>query len=90
MVALLGLFGQYPETIDSRAEILRGAGVARETVDSSRAPVDDVVRRTGGAGALLGRSGCFGFDRGRLRATSAPSGAPSNAVYDIDEGRPSW
>ena len=49
MVALLGVFGQYPETIDSMAEILTGAGVARETVDTIRTPVDDVVRRTGGA-----------------------------------------
>ena len=41
MVALLGIFGQYPQTIDSMAEILTGAGVARDTVDSIRTPVDD-------------------------------------------------
>ena len=73
MVALLGIFGQYPQTIDSMAEILTGAGVAQDTVDSIRAPVDDVVRNTGGAGALLG-IGLVGRS-GRRRATSAPSGA---------------
>jgi membrane protein len=86
MVALLGLFGQYPETIDSMAEILTGAGVATETVDSIRSPVDDVVRRTGGAGALLG----IGL-LGAIWTASGYVGAfrrASNAVYEVDEGRP--
>jgi membrane protein len=88
MVALLGLFGQYPETIDSMAEILTGAGVAKETVDSIRSPVDDVVRQTGGAGALLG----IGL-LGAIWSASGYVGAfrrASNAVYEIDEGRPYW
>jgi membrane protein len=88
MVALLGLFGQYPQTVDSMAEILRGAGVTRETVESIRSPVDDVVRSTGGAGALLG----LGLV-GAIWSASGYVGAfrrASNAVYEIDEGRPYW
>ena len=88
MVALLGIFGQYPQTIDSMAEILTGAGVAQDTVDSIRAPVDDVVRETGGAGALLG----LGLV-GAIWSASGYVGAfrrASNAVYEVDEGRPFW
>jgi membrane protein len=88
MVALLGIFGQYPQTIDSMAEILTGAGVAQDTVDSIRAPVDDVVRDTGGAGALLG----LGLV-GAIWSASGYIGAfrrASNAVYEVDEGRPYW
>ena len=88
MVALLGIFGQYPQTIDSMAEILTGAGVAQDTVDSISAPVDDVVRDTGGAGALLG----LGLV-GAIWSASGYVGAfrrASNAVYEVDEGRPYW
>ena len=88
MVALLGIFGQYPQTIDSMAEILTGAGVARDTVDSIRTPVDDVVRNTGGAGALLG----IGLV-GAIWSAAGYVGAfrrASNAVYEVEEGRPFW
>ena len=88
MVALLGVFGQYPQTIDSMTEILAGAGVANETVDSIRAPVDDVVRNSGGARALLG----IGLV-GAIWSASGYVGAfrrASNAVYEVDEGRPFW
>jgi membrane protein len=88
MVALLGLLGQYPQTVDSMAEILRGAGVASETVHSIRHPVDEVVQRSGGAGALLGV--------GLVTAIWSASGyvgafrRASNAIYEVDEGRPFW
>ena len=88
MVALLGIFGQYPQTIDSMAEILTGAGVARDTVDSIRTPVDDVVRNTGGAGALLG----IGLV-GAIWSAAGYVGAfrrAANAVYEVEEGRPFW
>jgi membrane protein len=88
MVALLGIFGQYPRTVDSMAEILTGAGVARETIDSIRTPLDDVVRSTGGAGALLG----IGLV-GAIWSASGYVGAfrrASNAVYEVSEGRAFW
>jgi membrane protein len=88
MAALLGIFGQYPQTIDSMAEILTGAGVARDTVDSIRTPLDEVVRSTGGAGALLG----IGLV-GAIWSASGYIGAfrrASNAVYEVEEGRPFW
>src|SRR4029453_19176644 len=88
MVALLGVFGQYPQTIDSMAEILTGAGAAEDTVDSIRGPGDDVVRNTGGAGALLG----LGLV-GAIWSASGYIGAfrrASNAVYEVEEGRPYW
>jgi len=88
LIALVGVLGEYPQTIDSAVEILTGAGVASDTVDQVRKPIEEVVQSKGGAGALLGF--------GTLMALWSASGyvgafmRASNAIYEVDEGRPFW
>jgi membrane protein len=87
LVALLGIFGQYPETTDRLLKIVASLGPP-SAVDALREPVTSVVREKGGAGALLGL--------GLLGAVWAASGyvgafmRASNAIYDVEEGRPFW
>src|SRR3954469_23415531 len=54
LVALVGLFGQYPQTTNALIDILRDAGVQSDTLDSVKETVNGVVQNKGGAGALLG------------------------------------
>jgi membrane protein len=87
LVALVGLFGQYPETVDSLLGIVSsvGPGAAAETL---RGPIEGVVKSKGGAGALLG----LGL-LGALWSASGYIGALTramNAIYETREGRPFW
>src|SRR6185437_7181106 len=85
---LVGLFGQYPQTVDALLNILRDAGVKGSTVDSLDATITNIVKNKGGAGALLG----VGL-AGALWSASAYVGAfmrASNAIYEKPEGRPFW
>jgi membrane protein len=87
LVALLGLFGQYPQTSNSLLDIVGKLGPA-SAVDTVRGPIEGVVRAKGGAGALLG----VGLV-GAIWSASGYLGAffrASNIVYEIDEGRPFW
>lgn len=87
LVALLGVLGQYPQTVDSIMTIV-GKVAPQSTVDSIRGPVQDVVRSKGGAGALLG----LGL-LGSLWSASGYLGAfirASNQIYETGEGRPFW
>src|SRR3954466_4419959 len=87
LVALVGLFGQYPQTTDKLIQILSEIGVKPGTVDL-RGTINGLVTNKGGAGALLG----FGL-LGALWSASAYVGAffrASNVVWDIEEGRPVW
>src|SRR3954466_7686450 len=54
LIALVGLFGQYPQTTDALIDILRDAGVKPDTLDSLKDTINGVVQNKGGAGALLG------------------------------------
>src|SRR3954447_14977677 len=88
LVALVGLFGQYPQTVDALLNILRDAGVQGSTIDSLRSTITGVVQNKGGAGALLG----FGLLLS-LWSASGYIGAfmrASNAIYEKPEGRPFW
>jgi membrane protein len=88
LVALVGLFGQYPQTVDALQNILRDAGVKGTTLKSARDTIDGIVHNKGGAGALLG----VGLV-GALWSASAYVGAfmrASNAIYEKPEGRPFW
>jgi membrane protein len=86
-VALVGLFGQYPQTTDSLLEIVGKLG-PNSAVETFRAPITSVVRNKGGAGALLGI--------GLLAAVWSASGyvgafmRASNAIYEVREGRRFW
>jgi len=87
VVALVGLFGQYPSTVNTMITIAGQVG-AKSQAETLKGPITDVVQAKGGAGALLG----FGI----LATVWSASGYVSafsratNAIYDIREGRPFW
>src|SRR3954465_13908335 len=88
LVALLGLFGQYPQTTDALLDILKQVGVSADDRGTIKSTIDDIVQQKGGAGALLGV--------GLLAALWSASGyigafmRASNAIFDKPEGRPFW
>jgi membrane protein len=87
LVALVGVFGQYPQTTDKLISILGDIGVQSKSVDL-RGTINGIVTNKGGAGALLG----VGL-LGALWSASAYVGAfmrASNAIFDRPEGRPVW
>jgi membrane protein len=87
LVALVGLFGQYPRTVDALLGIASQVG-AGSAVHTLRGPISGVVRAKGGAGALLG----IGL-LGALWSASGYIGAltrASNVIYETREGRPFW
>jgi membrane protein len=87
LFSLLGVVGQYPETTDALLDVARDLGPA-STVDTLRGPIEDVTRDSGGAAALLG----FGT-LGAIWSASGYLGAfarASNAIYEVEEGRPFW
>jgi membrane protein len=88
LVALVGLFGQYPQTTDKLIHILGDIGVKSTSLDTLRGTINHIVTDKGGAGALLG----VGL-LGALWSASAYVGAfmrASNAIFDKPEGRPAW
>jgi membrane protein len=87
LVALVGIFGSYPETTNALLKIVGRLG-PRSAVDTLRAPIRSIVRNKGGAGALLG----VGL-LGSLWSASGYVGAfmrASNAIYEVEEGRRFW
>src|SRR5256714_13037371 len=54
LVALVGVFGQYPDTTNSLIDVLTRAGADSGTVHNFRNVVNGIVDHKGGAGALLG------------------------------------
>jgi membrane protein len=89
LVALVGLFGQYPQTTNSLIDIVKQvAGGNTSALNGLENTINSVVRNKGGAGALLG----FGL-LGALWSASGYIGAfmrASNAIYETYEGRPFW
>ena len=86
LVALLGLVGQGG-TIDTLIRSLDRAGL-QGVANSINRPLHNVVMHKGGAGALLG----FALV-GSLWSASGYVGAfmrASNAIYEVEEGRPFW
>jgi len=87
MIALLGVFGQYPQTVNAMLDVVSQVGPST-AVDTFREPIQGVVQQKGGAGALLGI--------GVLTALWSASGyigafiRASNAIYEVEEGRPFW
>ncbi|MDX6555076.1 MAG: rane protein [Miltoncostaeaceae bacterium] len=84
-VALLGVFGEYPETSDAVLDVVGQLGPA-SAVETLRDTIEGVVRDSGGAGALLG-VGLIGA----IWSASGYIGAffkAANTVYDVQEGRP--
>jgi membrane protein len=86
LVALLGLLGSYPQTVNAVFKILAQAGASQDTINAVRSPLEGVVKSKGGAGALLG-VGLIGA----LWSASGYMGAfirAANAIYGVHEGRP--
>src|SRR4051794_28778020 len=87
MVALIGVFGEYPKTSNAILDIIGSIG-PKSAVDTLRGTIEGVVKSRGGAGALLGVS--------LLAAIWSASGyigaftKASNAIYEVEEGRPVW
>jgi membrane protein len=83
-VALLGVFGEYPQTSDAVLDVVGQLGPT-SAVDTLKGTVEGVVKDSGGAGALLGV--------GLLGAIWSASGYISaffkaaNTIYDVQEGR---
>ena len=53
VIALVGVFGKYPETTDKILQIIETVGPST-AVETFRGTVESVVQNKGGAGALLG------------------------------------
>lgn len=86
-VALIGVFGEYPRTVDALLSIVQKVAPA-STVATIRSTVTGVVQNKGGAGALLGV--------GLLASVWSASGylgafmRASNGIYGVEEDRPFW
>jgi membrane protein len=88
LVALVGLVGQYPETTNALIDIARRVSGGNSALNGLKDTINGIVQDKGGAGALLG----LGL-AGALWSASGYVGAfmrASNAIYEIDEGRPFW
>ncbi len=87
LVALVGIFGRYPQTTNSLLKIVDQLG-PHSAVETFRQPITSVVRNKGGAGALLGIGlvaalwAASGYVGAFIRAT--------NVIYEVKEGRPFW
>lgn len=85
LVALLGVFGQYPATVNAVMQVVRQIAPPA-TVRTLHGTLDGIVRDKGGAGALLGLGAL-----GALWSSSSYIGAfarACNRIYCIEEGRP--
>jgi membrane protein len=88
LVALVGIFGQYPQTTNALLDIARQVSGNDSALNGLKDTIDGIVRNKGGAGALLGLSLA-----GALWSASGYIGAfmrASNAIYEVPEGRPFW
>lgn len=86
LVAMLGVLGQYPQTYDSVLAIV-GQIAPRSTVHAISGPLRNVVKSSGGAGALLS----LGLV-GAIWAASGYVGAllwATNTIWEAERGR-SW
>ena len=84
-IALIGVFGEYPKTSDAVLQVVGDLG-PKSAVATLRNTIEDVVRNSGGAGALLG----VGL-LGSIWSASGYIGAftkASNTIYEVEEGRP--
>jgi membrane protein len=88
LVALVGIFGKYPQTTDALLDIARRVSGNNSALNGLRDTINGIVQNKGGAGALLG----FGL-AGAVWSASGYIGAfmrASNAIYEVPEGRPFW
>jgi membrane protein len=88
LVALVGLVGQYPQTTNALVDVARQVSGGNSALDGLQSTINGIVQNKGGAGALLG----VGL-AGAVWSASGYIGAfmrASNAIYEVEEGRPFW
>jgi membrane protein len=88
LVALVGIFGQYPQTTNALIDVVRQVAGNNSALDGLKNTINGIVQNKGGAGALLG----LGL-AGAVWSASGYIGAfmrASNAIYEVEEGRPFW
>jgi len=88
LIALVGIFGQYPQTTDALLDIVRQISGNESALNGLRDTINEIVQHKGGAGALLG----LGL-AGALWSASGYIGAfmrASNVIYEVEEGRALW
>jgi membrane protein len=88
LVALVGIFGQYPQTTNALVDIARQVSGGNSALNGLEDTINGIVQNKGGAGALLG----LGL-AGAVWSASGYIGAfmrASNAIYEVPEGRPFW
>jgi membrane protein len=87
VVALAGVFGRHPETTDALLGVIESFG-SPALVETVRQPLQSVIENRGGAGALLGIGllGALWSASGYISAFARAS----NAIWDVEEGRPVW
>lgn len=87
LASILGLVGQNPQTTDALLKIIHDVGPS-SAVDTFRGPIESLITNKSGAGILL-----FVGLATALWSASSYVGAfmrASNAIYEIEEGRPFW
>jgi membrane protein len=86
MVALLGVFGEYPRTSDGVINVIRDLGASPELIKTVQTTIEGVVKNSGGAGALLGvgLAGAIWSASGYVSAFFKAA----NVIYAVEEGRP--
>ena len=87
LVSILGLFGDPKATTDTITRIVEDLGPA-SAADTFSEPIHSITAHRGRAGVLF----VLGI-AGALYSASAYVGAfmrASNAIYEVDEGRPFW
>jgi membrane protein len=87
VVALLGIFGQYPQTVNALLDIVRQVAPGT-AVDNIEKPITEVVQNKGGARALLS----VGLVAALWAASVYVAGftRAMNEIYERGEGRPFW
>ena len=88
LVALVGIFGQYPQTTNALIDVARQVSGGNSALGGLQDTINGIVQNKGGAGALLG----IGL-AGAVWSASGYIGAfmrASNAIYEVQEGRPFW
>lgn len=87
LVSLLGLLGKHPDTTNALLDIVRQLGPA-DAAKTLEGPLESLTRQDSGAGVALvaGLAGALWSASGYIGAFMRAS----NAVYEIEEGRPFW
>ena len=86
MVSLLGVFGQGKRTTDAVLALVGDVG-PRSTVDTLRAPIQQLVESpSAGTALIIGIVGAVWSASGYVGAF----GRAMNRIYEVEEGRPVW